>query len=243
MEGESTPMGFSRNVIWAVVTARKGSKRLPGKNAKPLCGRPMIAYTLEAALKSRSVGRVLVSTDDPAARRVAEAMGIAVPYRRPAALCGGRVPSLPVVRHVVSWWEEQEREKPGAVMLLQPTSPLRTAADMDKAAALFHRGAFDSLGSFSLAREHPACHVRIGKNGAAAPLHPQLFFKPGGEPERLFVENGAVYIVRRDVLFRRGLYGKFHGGYVMPRERSVDVDTEADFLLAEYFLKHTNPHF
>ena len=111
--------------ILGVITARGGSKGIPGKNIKLLCGKPLIAYTIEAAKKSGALDRLILSTDDPTIAQVAKSFGCEVPFMRPPELAKDHVSHLPVMQHAVQWLSNKEGYKPEYVMILQPTSPLR----------------------------------------------------------------------------------------------------------------------
>ena len=119
--------------ILGVITARGGSKRLPGKNIRPLGGKPLIAWTAEAALESRFIKRVLLSTDDPQIAEVVQKWGVEVPFIRPASLAQDDTPHIPVLEHAIHWLKENQGACPDYLFILQPTSPLRTAEDIDSA--------------------------------------------------------------------------------------------------------------
>ena len=111
--------------VLGVVTARAGSKGIPGKNTRRLAGKPLIAYTIESALASGVFDRLILSTDDEEAARIARELGCEVPFMRPAALCADDTPHLPVMQHAVAWMRDEQRYEPDWVMILMPTSPLR----------------------------------------------------------------------------------------------------------------------
>ncbi|MBL8836193.1 MAG: acylneuraminate cytidylyltransferase family protein [Alphaproteobacteria bacterium] len=221
--------------IAAVILARGGSKRLPGKNVRPLCGKPLVAYTIDAALGAKVLDRVIVSTDDPEIARVAAAHGAEVPFMRPAEFATDHSPPTEALAHAADWLD---RSGPpvDAVVLLQATSPMRRSAHIDGAVALFRTSGVDTVTSVS-----------------PAPAHPYWCWKPhGGEIEPFFsaahiamsrselppalIENGAVYVFRRSLLKAGTLYGARVAGYVMDAADAVDVDTLEDFEYAEFLL-------
>ncbi len=221
--------------VAGIILARGGSKRLPGKNVRPLHGKPLIAYTIEAARGAASLDRLIVSTDDPEIARVAAAHGAEVPFLRPAALATDHSPPTEALAHAADWLD---RNGPpvDAVVLLQATSPLRRSAHIDGAVALFRSSGVDTVTSVS-----------------TAPAHPYWCWKPsGGEIEPFFsaahiamaraelppalIENGAVYVFRRSLLKDGTLYGARVAGYVMDAADAVDVDTLEDFEYAEFLL-------
>jgi len=138
------------------VTARGGSKGLPGKNLRLLAGKPLIAYTIDAAVASGAFDRLVLSTDDADIATVARTLGCAVPFTRPAELARDETPHLPVVQHAVRWLDEHERYRPDAVMILQPTSPLRQPQHISEAVALLERSGADSV-------------VGVGRAGSLSP--------------------------------------------------------------------------
>ena len=165
----------------AIITARGGSKGLPGKNIKLMAGKPMIVWTIEAARQAQSVARVCVSTDDAAIASVSRDWGAEVPFLRPVELARDDTPGIAPVLHAVKWMEEHEGYRPDYVMLLQPTSPLRTAQDITSATELAESKGGDSVVSVSEVKHHPCWAMKIqeefagyGEAGAAriGPLRP-----------------------------------------------------------------------
>ena len=142
--------------IVGIITARGGSKGIPQKNICLLRGRPLLAYTADAALAARRLTKVVLSTDDPAIAEVGRACGVDVPFLRPAELARDDTPSIPVVQHAVRWLAEHGEEF-DAVCLLQPTNPLRRAEDIDGAIDLLETSGADSvLSFFDVGEKHPA---------------------------------------------------------------------------------------
>jgi CMP-N,N'-diacetyllegionaminic acid synthase len=223
------------------VTARGGSKALPGKNLKLLAGKPLIAHTIEAALESEALDRLILSTDDPAIADVALACGCEVPFMRPAELARDETPHLPVVEHAARWMAEHEHYRPDAVMTLQPTSPLRLPDDISASIQLLERSGADSVLSVSEvpAHAHPMRTLRLDADDNAV-----LFVN--GEPVRrrinrrqdlppAWVMNGAIYLCLTRVLLSNepSLYGDRVVAYRMPADRSVSIDNEEDWAAAE----------
>jgi CMP-N-acetylneuraminic acid synthetase len=227
--------------ILAVIPARRGSKRLPGKNIRPCCGKPLIVHTIEAALAEKDIlHRVIVSTDDPEIADISRAAGAEVPFLRPTELAGDATPSLPVIQHAARFVEKSDGVRMDWVLLLQPTSPLRTAHDIR--AAIERAGKKNCTAVVSVTEaghSHPYLMRRIEGN-LLLPFRddqPEARRVQDFEPKAYLV-NGAIYLTRRDILLEEGsLYGDVVAPYVMPRERSVDVDTEEDLLLAESLLR------
>ena len=227
-----------------VITARGGSKGIPGKNLRPIAGRPLVFYTIDAARQSRVFDRLILSTDDPAIADVARSLGCEVPFMRPADLARDDTPHLPVMKHAVEWLIEHERYEPDLVMILQPTSPLRTAGDIRASIDLIEATAADSVVSVSAAPVHynPMRMLRVDDKGRAT-----LFVT--GEPVRrrhvrrqdlpaAWFINEAIYLFRTRVLFdpEPSLYGDRTSAYVMPIERSIAIDGYSDETAVEQAL-------
>ena len=213
----------------AVITARGGSKGLPRKNVLPLAGKPLIAWTVEAALRAACVGRVIVSTDDDEIAAAALAAGAEVPFRRPSDLSGDAATSTDVLAHAIGHCPGHAH-----VALLQPTSPLRGAADIDAAFALMQGRGAPSCVSVCEVSESPWLMFTTDAGGRLELLLP--------EPEQglrrqdlphVYRLNGAVYLAETTWFLQGGrLVGPGTIGHVMPPERSVDIDTAEDFDLA-----------
>jgi CMP-N,N'-diacetyllegionaminic acid synthase len=229
-------------VILGVIPARGGSKGLPGKNVKLLGGIPLIAHSIRAARGSRRLDDVVVSTDDPAIADAAREAGARVPSLRPAELATDRIPVWPAVRHAVTQWEAGGGGRVDVAVLLQPTSPLRTSADID--ACVSRLLDEDAEMCVSVVRPHDSPYfnmVEITPDAtpfarACSPLMRDASRRQ--DAPAVYALNGAVYAVRRDVL--ETLENQFRLERLvvseMARERSVDIDTLEDFELAEWLL-------
>jgi CMP-N-acetylneuraminic acid synthetase len=227
--------------ILAVIPARGGSKGVPRKNIRPVCGKPLIAYTLETASAVRHLlYRTIVSTDDPEIAEVARKHGGDVPFLRPADLAGDRVPTVPVVKHAVEWVEARDNVRLDWILLLQPTDPLRSPEDVEAAIGLARKGGCDSV--ISVVRVF-AAHPMVMKKIEGDRLEPYCIEEKEGTRRQdyqppAFMRNGAIYLTRRDVLMKDGsMWGKHIRPYVMPEERSVGVDSELDLDLIELLMK------
>lgn len=224
----------------AVIHARGGSRRIPMKNIALLNGKPLISYMIQAAINSKKMDRVIVSTDHPEIKRVSLECGAEVPFMRPPKLSED-CPSEWVTKHAVEFVENETGKKVDVAVTLQPTTPFCVGEDIDKCVRLLMES--DSLGSvFSakIAHERPEWMFAV-KEGSRA----ELFL--GGELKgdrgvfqslpRLVLPNGGIYASRRKVLFEEGvLVSKNTGVYIMPDERSVDIDEPIDLAFAEFMM-------
>lgn len=219
--------------VLAVITARGGSKGLPGKNIRPLRGKPLIAWTIEAARQSACVDRLVLSSDDPEIIAVARNFGCEVPYVREPALATDTAGSMDVILDAI-------RRCPGHewVVLLQPTSPLRTADDIDGTLRrCFETGAPAGV-SISLAEQSPYWMYSMGAEGALSPVLAAPAVGRRQDLPKVYALNGAVYAAECDWLVRNRTFVTPETiGYEMPSERSADIDDLADFAMAELILE------
>ena len=221
-----------------MITARGGSKGLPRKNVLPLAGRPLIAWSIRAAQEAACRPRVVVSTDDDEIANTALAHGAEVPFLRPAHLAQDDSPHIDVILHAVHWLEHQQGYRPTWVLLLQPTSPLRLAQDIDQSLALARAQGANSVVSVQEAPCHPYLAQTIDGQGRLRPFLPP----PPGYLRRqdlppAYAFNGAIYLVSRQMLLdQQALWDQDTLALVMPPERSLDVDSAWDLHLAELIL-------
>ena len=220
--------------VLGIIPARGGSKGIPGKNIRPLGGKPLLAWTAEAALAARRLSRVVLTTDDEKIAEVGRVCGLEVPFLRPADLAMDDTPTLPVLQHAVSELESRG-DRFDAVCLLQPTSPFRRSGDIDGCIELLETESLDAVVSvLPVPPEHNPhwVYFRDGDGllrlatGEDQPIPRRQELPPA------FHRDGAVYVTRRDVLMEGSLYGKRLGGYLAD-SRSVNLDTPADWEKAE----------
>lgn len=225
--------------ILGLVTARGGSKSIPGKNVKLLAGKPLIRWTIDEARKSRLVSRLIVSTDDEEIRSVSLAGGAEAPFLRPVELAGDTSPHIDVIFHALDWLENEQNYRPDYVLLLQPTSPFRTVFDIDDAIhSIESHPETDALVGVCEAEDHPFLVKKINEGGRLEDYMPGTLAYPRRQDlPPAYVINGAIYLNRPSSLRReRKIVPPGALAYVMPRERSLDVDTPWDFNLAELIL-------
>ena len=230
--------------VLGVVTARAGSKGIPGKNTRRLAGKPLIAYTIEAALASRAFDRLILSTDDDEAARIARDLGCEVPFARPSELCADDTPHLPVMQHAVAWMRDEQQYTPDWVMILMPTSPLRQPEHIVEAVALAVSSGADSVVSVDPmpAHFHPLRALTVDEQGWARlyvgdrPVRERPVRRQG-MPEA-WVFNGAIYLFRAGLLTapEPSLYGDRVAAYPMAPPSGHNIDDEADWVEAERIL-------
>lgn len=225
-------MTTSQGKVLGLVPARAGSRRLPGKNTRLIAGKPLIAWTIEAGLTARSIDRVMLSSDDDAAIDIAVSLGCEVPFKRPRYLATDEASSLDVVLHLL---DETGVEEEGFewLVLLQPTSPLRTAEEIDEAMALCRQAGATSCISLSRLPK-PAGFFGTVTEGRLA----MNAFATDGNAEPCLV-NGAIYITRIDSLrHNRTFAGPGALAYFMDYRNSIDIDEPFEFTIAEALLRN-----
>jgi CMP-N,N'-diacetyllegionaminic acid synthase len=218
-------------MLLAFVPARGGSKGIPRKNLALLAGKPLIQYTLEALGASKYVQHVLLSTDDEEIAEFCARFGVGTHYRRPPNLAGDAAPMIAAVEHALQWYTAEHGKRPDELLLLQPTSPLRTAADIDGAIEQFRESAAQTLVSVHRVAEHPCeCVVAHGDTWEYVVTPPPVVAGRQDYLGKYYYINGAVYLARTDTLLRERRF-VVPGStllYEMPRERGIDVDTPVD---------------
>lgn len=214
-----------RSRVLAVIPARRGSRGLPGKHLRMLGGLPLIAHTIRAALAATRIDHVLVSTDDPAIRKAAIALGAEAPFLRPAALATDVAATAPVVVHAVTWYEARAG-RTSAVVVLQPTSPLRTATQIDAAVALLDDPAADSVVSVASTGYATSVLGTVG-DGRWYALADPTDVRRQASPEA-FRLTGGIYVIRREVLSPARMLGKAVAALVVDEASAIDIDTADD---------------
>jgi CMP-N,N'-diacetyllegionaminic acid synthase len=228
---------FGYEGILGVIHARGGSKRIPLKNLKLLAGRPLLSYMVEAAMQSRLLDRVIVSTDHPEIARLAREGGAEVPFLRPAELAEDVASEL-VTQHAVRF-VEAEGYPVRIVLTMQPTTPFCTAEDIDACIARLMESELDTVFTACEIHERPEWMYRRDESseGRVVPFTGRLVQGDEGISQKLpklYIPNGAVWATRRPVLMEQGLItGPEAGMVVMSRERSIDIDEPLDFIVAE----------
>ena len=232
---------FNGKHTLGLVTARKGSKGIPGKNIRSLCGKPLVTYTLEAAMDSHHLSRCVVSTDDEELATLAKDHGAEVPFMRPAALAQDESLQISVVQHALEWIRKNEGVEYDYVMILQPTSPLRIARDIDACIEkIVHTGA-DSVMSVMELEDFAIKKLLKIEDDRLSALLPDFSEAKIPTPRqslgRVYKRNCAVYLSKTECIARGEYFGQTCLPYLMPVERSVDINRPVDFDLAEFWLR------
>ena len=226
--------------VLGIIPARGGSKGIPHKNLVPLAGQPLLHYTADAARNSRRLTRTILSSDDSRIISVARSHGIEAPFVRPPHLATDTAPPVLVALHALEHVEKAEASQYEYICLLQPTCPLRGSGDIDNAIDLLHVSDCDAVVSVCQVSEpHPAKMLRIVA-GLLQPLLPALWHEQLRRQDLppIYFPNGAVYCVRRDILLKYStLWGAKTLSYVMPPERSVNIDDYLDVAVAESLVR------
>ncbi len=226
--------------VLGIIPARGGSKGVPKKNIKNLNGKPLLAYTIEAGRKAKELEDLIVSTESSEISRIAKRLGAKVPFTRPKELANDTATTLSVLQHALKEYERLTGKKFTHVMLLQPTAPLRTERDIDDAVRLMakHR----SLDALISCYKGEGVHPRImyasknGKNALYIPASKEMTRRQ--DFEKVFVRNGAIYLIPRELLLKGQMIGRHPLVMEMPRWRSINIDNPDDFELARIILKY-----
>jgi CMP-N,N'-diacetyllegionaminic acid synthase len=227
--------------VLGIVTARSGSKGIPGKNLRPVCGKPLLQYTAEAALAAKRLTRVVLSTDSDEIAEAGRRRGLEVPFMRPAELAKDDTPHVPVLQDVVRRLE-QTGDRYDAILTLQPTNPLRLPSDIDGAIELLEKSGADSVISFvPVGEKHPARMKFIDADGRVTdpPFAEKFEGQRRQELPKLFLREGSIYLTRRDVLMNQNsIKGRDCRAWLMPEDRACNVDSPFDLFLVEQMLKY-----
>lgn len=229
---------YKGNSILCIIPARGGSKGLPGKNIKELSGKPLIAYSIEQAKGAKYVDRIIVSTENREIADIARRYGAEVPFMRPRKLATDDCSIIDVLLHAMDWMENKEKCKFDILVLLHATAPLRTAEDIDNSIKLLADKKADNVFSVTEAHRNPYFNmVEVREDGTVRRVKKGSFVTRQSAP-RVFDMNASIYVWWKDVLRKKkSVFLKKSQVYVMPRERSVDIDDYLDFRIAEMLLK------
>lgn len=224
--------------IIGIIPARGGSKGLPRKNILPLRGKPLIAWTIEQAQASTCLDKVIVTTDNEEIASVARTHGAEVPFMRPRELASDNAKTIDVIYHALDWLEANF-ETFDIVVLLQPTSPLRRSTDINNAVEMLFSQKASAIISVCETEHHPCWSNTLPHSRCMADfLRPELMNKNRQELPTYYRLNGAIYAAYCTYLKNQhGFFGSETFAYIMPKERSIDIDTKTAFNFANYLLK------
>ena len=223
--------------IVGIIPARGGSRGIPRKNIIKLKNKPLIYYSISEAKKSKFLSKIVVSTEDQEIANVAKKYNAFI-IKRPKNLATDSSQIIDVLRHAITVLEKLDNMKIEFVLLLQPTSPLRTSKDIDRAITKFLNSKCDSLISVTESNHSPYFMYKL-KNNFLKPLlkRPTTSTRRQDMPKTYQI-NGAIYVTKRDTIMKKkNLFGKKILAYVMSPEKSVDIDSPIDLIMAENLLK------
>jgi N-acylneuraminate cytidylyltransferase/CMP-N,N'-diacetyllegionaminic acid synthase len=223
----------------AIIPARGGSKGLPGKNIKKLGGRPLIDYTIQAAILSNLFTNIIVSTEDPVIRDISIQCGAEVPFLRPDSIAQDQSVAIDAYLYTIDQMEKILQRDISKVAVLLPTSPLRNELDIKNAFKLFKDRDADSVISYTKEHHPISWHKYIDDLGRISSIFPENLSNRQ-ELNTSYFPNGAIYFFKTSVLRKRKYFTENSYGYIMPRIRSVDIDVQEDFDLAEFYLNKFN---
>jgi CMP-N,N'-diacetyllegionaminic acid synthase len=232
--------------VLGVVGIRSGSKGVPDKNVRPLAGKPLVGWVLEAAAASKHIDRIMVSTDSEKYAAIARTFGAEVPYLRPSALAQDMSPEYEYVKHLLEWLEANESYRPDIVVRMMATVPLQTTEDLDGVIeTLINDAEADAAVVVAEARQHPMKALKVLDDGNGRRRLVTYFSESGREitpiarqnyPKAYFRAN--VIACRTRVIFEtNSLTGDTVRPYVIPQERAIDIDSPTDFYLIERLME------
>jgi CMP-N,N'-diacetyllegionaminic acid synthase len=227
--------------VVCVIPARGGSKGLPRKNIKPFNGKPLIAYSILRAKESKYIDRVVVSTEDMEIAHISKSYGAEVPFMRPDYLASDHAATIDVLIHAIDWMEMEEKLKYHILVLLHVTAPLRNVADIDNSIEMLIESKADNVFSVTECHGNPYFNmIEVNRNGTIK------LVKKGNYNSRqlaptVYDMNASVYVWWVDIIKKKKkLITRKTRFYFMPKERSVDIDDDMDFRIAEFLQNNNN---
>lgn len=228
--------------ILAIIPARGGSKGLPGKNIRPLLGKPLIAWSIEHAQKSELVDEIFISTDSQEIADVAEQYGVKVPELRPAELAVDTAPSSAFIEYTINKYKAEDKNF-DYFILMEPTSPLREVEDVDKSIRMIiDQPEFDSIVGVCKAEDvHPAFMVKLGDRQKLLPYEAEMKTLRRQDLPDVYYFEGTVYVSKCDAFLQKHAF--YHDStlpYIVPKWKAPEVDDIVDFITIEAILKAKN---
>jgi N-acylneuraminate cytidylyltransferase len=219
----------------ALIPARGGSKGIPRKNIKIFNSKPLIYWTIQAALESKYIDRVIVSTEDEEIAEIAKRYTAEVPFLRPKELAEDDSLGIDPVIHALEMLPNVED-----ILLMQPTSPLRKTHHIDEIFQLREKLKSDSAVSISLSRKHPNLFFKINSENIISPFSKDFKSLPRQKYSDLYTVNGALYLSsKKSILLNNSFFTSKTVGYIMPEKYSIDIDTQLDWDIAEFLMKRS----
>lgn len=234
-----TSIAESHRSIVAIIPARGGSKGIKDKNLVLVAGKPLIAHTIEVAKATPEIERVIVTTDSPRIAEVARDYGAEVPFLRPSELATDDAPGRAVWKHAIDWLEHEENYRPTLTMCLQPTSPLREATDLSSAISLHRERSADWVISVSKTKAPSIWLTNVEPDGRVPGYaDAEVKLTQRQAITDMYLPNGAIFLADREVLMTSSrLYTERTFAYVMPPERSIDIDSPWELELVSLLMR------
>ncbi len=230
---------MNKRKILAIIPARGGSKGLPRKNVLPFMGKPLIAYTIEAAKKSKYISKIIVSTEDEEIAKISYKYGAEIPFMRPLELAQDNSSTNDVIKYTVDELKEREQYEPDIICVLQCTSPLRTSEDIDKTIEKMFETSSDCAVSIREVKSNPYWTNVLEGNKLKYFIEEGKNITRRQDLPKVYELNGAVYVVKTEAFKREGkIEAENITGFVMEEENSIDIDNIIDFKTAEFILKY-----
>lgn len=233
---------YKNNSFLAIVPARGGSKGLPGKNIKQLCGKPLVAWSIEAGLNSKYIDEVMVSTDDKKIAEISKKYGANVPFLRPSELASDTATTFDAVKHTIDYYKNELKKEFDYIVLLEPTSPLRENNDIDIMIEKIvdNQEEFDSISSIGEVHEHPSIMKQIVNKNYIVPFCKELKVTTRRQDnEKAYFPYGVAYIAKiKNLLEEETFYTKRNTFYEIKRYQCYEIDDLYDFLAIENIMKY-----
>ena len=232
---------INRNSVIAIIPARGGSKGLPGKNIKELCGKPLIAWSIEAGLSSKYIDEVVVTTDSPEIANVARYHGASIPFLRPPELATDTATSFDVVKHTIDFYKNELKREFNYVLLLEPTSPLRDKLDIDGSLTLLSSNVHATavVGVCKTESQNPEFLIKISTEGFLVG-YANIDIKVSRRQDiaDVFFLEGSIYLSQTNVLLNKKTF--YHSNtlcFEVPKWKSLEIDDIEDFVMVEALMK------
>lgn len=225
----------------AIIPARGGSKGLPGKNIKELCGKPLIAWSIEAGLKSKYVDEIVVSTDSAKIAEISKQYGANVPFLRPIELASDTATTFDAIGHTIDYYKHTLHREYDYIVLLEPTSPLREVDDIDKSIEKLLASDMDSIvGICRTEDQNPAFLVLKNEQDSIVGYeNKDMKVLRRQDIRDVYFFEGTIYISKTDVLLdKKTFYHESSLGYVVPKYKSLEIDDMDDFIMVEALMKY-----